>query len=131
MPKLLVLLNHTLTDEQITEAKEKLKVTEIIEPPIRQKNIWSQMPPDENRHNLFTEEIIRWIKESADKGDFILVQGEFGATFTIVDFCLKNCFVPIYATSERKAEEIRNPDGSVEKRIVFKHMGFKKYKYWE
>ncbi|MGC8771100.1 MAG: CRISPR-associated protein Csx20 [Brevinematia bacterium] len=131
MPKLLVLLNHTLTDEQITEAKEKLKVTEFVEPPIRQKNIWAQMPSDENRHNLFTEEIIRWIKENAAKGDFILVQGEFGATFTIVDFCLKNGFVPIYATSERKAEEVRNPDGSVEKRIVFKHMGFRKYRYWE
>ncbi len=131
MKNLFILLNHTLTEEQIEEAKNKLKVNNIVELSLEQKNMWAQMPPDEKQHKKYVEEIINWLGKNADKGDYILVQGEFGATFTVVDFCLKNGFVPIYAVSERREEEVKHPDGSVEKKLIFKHKCFRKYEYWE
>ncbi|MGC8764841.1 MAG: CRISPR-associated protein Csx20 [Brevinematia bacterium] len=128
--KMLVLLNHSLTDEQVDEAKNRLKVEEIIEPPEGLKRFWGQMPVAEEEKQEVVKKFIYWIKENSSPLDYVLVQGEFGSTFLIVDFCLKNSLVPLYAVSERKAEEAKNLDGSVEKKIVFKHRGFRKYKYW-
>ncbi len=57
------------------------------------------------------------------------MQGEFGSTFMLVDFALKNNLVPLYATTRRVAEEKREGE-SVFREYIFEHVCFKKYRYF-
>lgn len=70
--------------------------------------------------------VIEWIEAESVEGDYVLVQGDFGATFYIVDYCFKNGRVPIYATTNRKVEEKRE-NGTIKINRVFKHENFRKY----
>ena len=76
------------------------------------------------------DKVILWINEISNEQDYILVQGEFGATFYIVDYCFKNNLIPVYATSVRRVEEIREGDKVLTNR-VFVHEGYRKYIRYE
>lgn len=123
---LLVILSHELSDFQIEEAKSKLGVNTIKTLPNTLKKIWSNLNPigelPVEKLNLIKD----WILQESYKGDYILVQGDFGATFYIVDFCFKHDRIPIYATSTRKVEETKVDNRIITKR-VFIHENFRKY----
>jgi len=131
MPNLFVLINHKLTRNQIKDSANFLRVNKIYEPEEEIKNIWSNISPegalDLNNLNL----IINWLEISANKNDYVLVQGEFGSTFYIVDFCFQHGLIPIYATSKREYKEIKLEDGSVKRIHVFRHVQFRKYMRFE
>jgi len=128
MKTLFLVFSHNLTNEQIKDAKTSLKVDNFVYLPEKLQKIWSNISPSENL-NLF--EIVSWLKQKATQNDFVLIQGEFGATFYLVDFCLTNNITPIYATNKRVSKEILKPDGTIEKISIFKHISFRKYKKWE
>ena len=58
--------------------------------------------------------------------DYILIQGDFGATFQVVLKALSLKFIPIYATTERQAVE-NIVDGKVIKTSLFEHGIFRRY----
>ncbi|WP_427338319.1 CRISPR-associated protein Csx20 [Caloranaerobacter sp. DY30410] len=123
---LLVILSHELSDFQIEEAKSKLDVGTIKTLPDTLKEIWSNLNPKGelpvDKLNLIRD----WVLKESYEEDYVLVQGDFGATFYIVDFCFKYNRIPIYATTARKVEETKVDNKVVTKR-VFVHENFRKY----
>ncbi len=127
MPNLLVLFNHTLTAAQEADARESLGVAEIVLPPDEIRHLWSQAPPDAEALSDYLAPVWKWLSERATPGDFVLVQGEFGATFLTVKFCLENGLIPVYSTTSRRVEEEHLPGGTVRIQHVFRHVRFRRY----
>jgi hypothetical protein len=128
--KLLVVLSHELSDVQKKELEGDLKITEIILMPKKLKNFWSDVNPKGELPINEIKEITEWILKESRKNDYVLVQGDFGATYYLVDFCFKNERIPIYATTKRCVEEKKIEDRTIINR-VFKHVNFRKYKRYE
>ena len=131
MANLYLVFSHTLTNDQKIDTKTTLKVENIQSMPPELQKKWSKIEPTGNLNRKPLNDIVRWLGREAKKGDFVLIQGEFGATFYLVDFCFENELIPLYATSERKYEEKINSDGTVERKHIFKHVNFRKYIKWE
>ncbi|MCA1933128.1 MAG: hypothetical protein LDL13_06095 [Calditerrivibrio sp.] len=127
MHNLLLLFSHKLTQDQVKDAKDNLKVEEIIHLPEDLQKKLSNIEPCGELDILPITEITSWIRQNGKEGDFVLIQGEFGATVYIVNYCFKNGFIPIYATTMRIYEEKVNSDGTVERKHIFKHVNFRRY----
>ena len=131
MRKIVIILNHTPTEEQINDLKLNFNVTEIIYPPEELKNYLLNIPPeDEKISENFLKSIIQFIKENLQNGDFIWVQTEYGATFYIVDYAIKNGYIPIYSTTKRVYEEKLLDKNKIERKFLFKHVRFRRYIGW-
>lgn len=127
--KLFLIFNHKLTDEQKRSASHTLKVEELIYLPDELQEIWSNIPPEGD----LTEDIkkiVNWLSENSAKGDYVLIQGDFGATFYLVDYCLKTGLIPVYATSKRTVLEEKDEHGVTKKVSIFKHVEFRRFKYF-
>lgn len=126
MKKLIAIMSHEMTENQMKDANKTLGVADIIECDKEVKEIWGNINPKLGLDLSKLDLVINYIERNADNGDYILVQGEFGATFYIVDYCFKSGFIPVYATSVRRVIEEKDGDSILTKRI-FKHEGFRKY----
>ena len=130
MTKVFVLINHTLTNRQIAELHNTYGLdVQIIFPSQSIKDYWAQVPPTSFLNQKSINEIIDWLKQ-AEKNDILLVQGDFGATFIIVDYALKNGLIPIQSVTKRVETEEYEGE-KVYKHYVFEHECFRQYKYWE
>ncbi len=127
MPSLIVLFNHTLTPAQEADARASLGATRITGPPEGIRKIWSRVPPEPEGIAGYLAPVFDWLAGAARPGDFVLVQGEFGATFQVVRFCFERGLVPVYSTTRRVAQEEHLADGSVAVRHVFSHVRFRRY----
>lgn len=130
MPNLFLLFSHTLTPEQEREIEKKLKVGFITPLPTDIQKIWSNIKPKGDLDIKSLDLITDWLEDFATMGDFVLIQGEFGATHYLVDFCFDAGLIPIYATTKRDYEEKTNSDGTVERKHIFKHVNFRRYVKW-
>lgn len=129
MPRTFCLLNHTLTQKQLAELNEKFNSTDIVYPEKNLAELWSQIPPEKSNEEV-VEAVVLWLKDKAAPGDLFIIQGEFGSTFTLVDFALKNSLVPLYATTRRVAKESREGE-TVRREYIFEHVCFKRYEYFK
>jgi hypothetical protein len=127
LARLLSLLNHTLTEAQKQNAFAELGVAEILVLPPSLQLSWGQISP----HGCLPIEgllpIQNWIMEHSEPQDFVLIQGEMGATFYLVSWLLAQNRKPIYSTTERKVIEEKAEDGTVRKVNLFKHVCFRAY----
>jgi len=76
---------------------------------------------------LLLQPVFSWLDRNAQKGDFVLIQGDFGASFLLVQHALHKEYIPVYSTTERKAVERLLEDGQVELIHQFYHIRFRKY----
>ena len=129
MPRTFCLLNHALTKKQLAELSEKFNSTEIVYPEKNLAELWAQIPPEKSNEKA-VEAVASWLKGKSVPGDLFIIQGEFGSTFTLVDFALKGGLVPLYATTRRIAKESRSGE-TVRREYVFEHVCFKKYRYFK
>ena len=129
MAKAFCLLNHELTQNQILELKDKFGVEKIEYPSEQLSKSWSQIPAVEEIDMNIITAIVNWLS-SANQNDILIVQGEFGSTFMLVDYALKKNLVPIYAVTTRISKEVRVGE-QVQKVNVFEHVCFRKYKFYE
>lgn len=129
MPRTYCLLNHSLTKNQLAELNERFGAEEIIYPSDELSKKWSQVPATPDLDMDLIRNVTDWLS-SANQNDVLIVQGEFGSTFMIVDYALKNGIVPVHAVTKRVAQETR--DGEVVKRqYIFEHVCFRKYAYFK
>lgn len=128
MPKTFCLLNHSLTQNQLDELERQFGSAEVVYPDETLAKMWMQIP-SEHSNAAVIESVVLWLKNNAEPGDFFVIQGEFGSTFTIVDFALKNGLVPLYAATRRIAKESRRGE-TVRREYIFEHICFKKYEYF-
>ncbi len=127
MKTLYLLFSHTLTAEQDIDAKQSLGISEIIKLPEELQQQWSNVPADAESIKKMLKPFKKWLKENVSTADYVLIQGDFGMTYSLVRFALKKGFTPIYATTERVSVEEQLPDGTVTLKKVFKHKRFRKY----
>jgi len=127
VPSLLVLFNHSMTDRQLRDAQENLGVSRIVTPPASIQTLWSSIPADADALEPVLAPVRQWIDTTAVPGDHVLVQGDFGATYLMVNYCLERGLVPVYATTRRRATEELLPDGTVRLTHTFEHRRFRRY----
>ncbi len=127
MCKLIVLLNHNLTMEQILDAYHTLNINSIVYPSEEIKNIWKNIIVGDTSLLPFLSPILSWIKNISKKEDYVLVQGDFGATYLVVRFCMLNCLIPIYSTTKRIVKEEILNSGEIKLNHIFLHKGFRIY----
>ena len=124
--KMFLFFSHKLTEEQIKDAKENLKVDEFVYLPKDLQDKFSNVPPEIDDIREYSKDFINFLKENAKRDDFVLVQGDFGVVFWVVEYCKKNNLKAIYSTTKRVSKE-KKIDGKVIKISEFKHIKFRFY----
>lgn len=112
-----------MSEQQMEDAKRALNVKEFVALPT---DVWSQIPAEsETVESSLLQLKAQLVKESS-AGDVLLVQGDYGATYIMVQFAKEIGMVPVYATSKRVAVE-KTEGNKVLTNRVFEHVRFRKY----
>jgi hypothetical protein len=127
MDDLFLLFNHTLTPAQNTDARASLGVDSIVAPPDAIQTLWSQVPPDIDDLSPYLSPVFAWLAAKSKPGDFVLIQGDFGATCLAVRKSFELGLIPIYSTTRRETMEEHMSDGSVHIRHIFSHVRYRRY----
>jgi len=127
MRQVFLLFSHQLTPPQVDELKNRYKVDKIVHLPAKLQDLWSNIPPDLSSIKGYLQDVLTWLKQNSNPGDLVLVQGEFGAVFLVVNFCLKEGLVPIYATTKRKVTEDILDNGTIQVSRKFAHVRFREF----
>ena len=121
--KLILLFSHQLTPQQLKDAKETLQCNKIIYLTDELLYKWQNITP-ETDIQIFKDFLI----ENAKIGDYVLIQGEWGTTYNMVNFAKEKNMIPIYSSTARKViEEKSGSDNRVIKTSIFEHRGFYRY----
>ncbi|MDI6604043.1 MAG: CRISPR-associated protein Csx20 [Thermoanaerobacteraceae bacterium] len=128
--KMFLIFSHQLTDLQKQDACLNLNISEFIYLPDNLQRKWLDISPYEETLSLFLQDLLDWLKINAKKDDYVLVQGDFGAVFLVVDFCFKNELVPVYSTTKRQIVNEETEGENVNISRVFSHVRFRKYERW-
>ena len=122
-----LLWSHQITFEQTIDLKSNWGVELIFEMAEAIKNAWGQVPTSEIDFFSYTDKVREWLLKVTKKDDVVVIQGEYGLTYFMVNWCLSRDLVPVYALTERRSEEIKAPDGAITKISRFCHCGFRVY----
>ncbi len=125
MMKMFLFFSHRLTQEQMEEAKG-YGVEEFVTLPSDLQYRFSNVPPDLENLDDYVRPFLLFLFEKSARGDFVLVQGDFGLVHKIVCFSRSVGLVPLYATTERIAVE-KEIEGKFVKVSQFKHVRFREY----
>ena len=127
MPDLFLIFNHQVTPLQEADARKSLWVSRIADLPADLKTLWRQIPPELSEIDGYLGPVKEWLSEQAAESDYVLIQGDFGACFIMVNFAFEKGLIPIYSTTEREAVEEYGENGSIKMIHQFKHRIFRKY----
>jgi len=122
--KFINVTNHKLMRSQISDCEER--GWEIIELPENLKEMWGNIPPDANKLDVinFVKPIVGFINETLKNGGYILLAGDFGATFAVYRG-VNQGITALQSTMDRSASEIENKDGSVRTVHTLRHVRFR------
>lgn len=121
MKKAFIFFSHKLTEKQIDELTTKWQCEKIISLPENLQTAWSNVNADADIR-IFAD----FLKENSSEGDILLIQGEWGTTFNLINYAKDNNLVPIYAFSVRNSIEKKEGEAII-KTSVFEHLEFKRY----
>jgi hypothetical protein len=127
MKNMILLFSHKLSETQIKQAREIHNVENFISLPQELQTSWSNISPDLESIIPTIEPIKEFLGSVAKQGDFVLIQGDFGAVYTLVQFCKENNLTPLYATTKRRINESINQKGEEVKTSIFEHVRFREY----
>lgn len=126
MNKVLVLTNHQTDSEQISDLRKNWSVGSVIHLPVDLKTLWGSVPPERESVDDFVFPVLSWLNSVYSPGDLVWVQGEWGATVSVLNWCKTYDCRAIYSTTKRVATEVKNLNG-VFLTHVFKHVRFRLY----
>ena len=126
MPELFLIFSHKLTEPQVKEAVEELGVEGVHYLPDELQEIWSNIPPELTYVSEHIQPIKNWLHNKVREGDYLLIQGDYGATYQMVKWAFANKCVPIYAATDRKTVETLE-NGKVIISRLFEHVRFRFY----
>jgi hypothetical protein len=124
---LFLIFNHRFTPSQEADARRILGVERIAALPGDLQQLWRQIPPDLPEISGYLEALRGWLLGHARNGDFVLIQGDFGACYLMVECARQNGLVPVYSTTRREAAEEIQSDGTVKLTHHFEHRMFREY----
>jgi hypothetical protein len=127
MATLFLLFNHQFTADQEADAGASLYVDPIVSLPPDLQALWSNIPPELPGVKEYLEPVRTWLAAQARAGDCVLIQGDFGACWLMVNISLELGLAPVHSTTERQALEEHQPDGSVKLVYHFQHRIFRRY----
>ena len=126
MTKLFLMFNHKLTTKQKHTARNILNIDAFVKLPEELSLHWSNIPSDVSSLTQYLKPMKKYLKSTCESGDFLLVQGDFGATYQMVNYAKMLGIIPIYATTRRKVIEVEE-DGKIIKKSIFEHERFRIY----
>jgi hypothetical protein len=124
---LFLIFNHRFTAAQEADASHSLGIDRVIYPPAVVAKLWSHVPPEVPEILNYLRPVRDWLAANAIPGDYILIQGDFGACYILVSFAIEHGFIPIYSTTLREAIEEQQTDGTVRLVHHFDHQIFRRY----
>lgn len=127
MRNVAILLSHQPMPEQLAQLEKEWSVGRIVPLPDEFRPLWTSVQPDGPFPNEAFAPLLAWLEQSTAESDLVWVQGEFGATFLVASWCIAHRRIPVYATTRRESEDHVQPDGSVIRRQVFRHVRFREY----
>jgi hypothetical protein len=127
MADLYLLFNHLLTDSQADQACRELGVRNIHVPPESITRLWADVPPEPESIGEVLHPVFQWIDQTVSENDFLLVQGDFGACWLVLEHIRDSGIIPVYATTSRQAVEQRLDDNTVRLTHTFSHVRFRQY----
>lgn len=125
--QMLLIFSHELTDKQRKEAMERFGISKFVALDDALLDKWADVPPHLENLSDYLSDIIAWIDKNGQPGDYALVQGDYGATMFIVDFCISKDITPVYATTKRKVIEEKIGE-TVKLLREFEHVMFREYR---
>ena len=124
---LFLIFNHQITQKQEADVFVSLDVNKIVCLPDELKEVWCQIPSALPGISNYLEPVKNWLARQAKKNDYVLIQGDFGACFIMVNFAFEIGLIPIYSTTDREADEEYKKDGTIKLVHQFRHRIFRKY----
>ena len=120
MDKIFILMSHNLSDDQAADLKKMGFVPVIASGELRQK--CGRIDPKAKRSDIhkLAFEVLEEAEASGVKA--LMVMGEPSLFANVLKFSDLPAFV---ATTERISEDVEQPDGTVIKKSVFKHVQFR------
>ena len=122
---MLLLFSHNLTEKQKEDA-QKLGVGTFVSLPEPLQKIWSHIDPEADSIVSILDEIKSFVKIHTQKGDMVLIQGDFGATYHMVAYAKSLGLVALYATTKRNCNTYMKND-LLYKESTFEHVKFREY----
>ena len=126
MTNLFLLFSHQLTDEQRQDAEKNLGIDNFVYLPENLQQKWSNIPADEQQLKGLMKPFKEWLIKNAVDNDYVLIQGDFGATFIMVQWSFQNDLNPIYSTTVRNTVE-KHTNNEIKLQKRFKHVLYRKY----
>ena len=126
MKQLFLIFSHKLTQKQIEDAKASLGVEKFVSLPQDLQKLWSNIPPELENLEEYLTPLKEYIKANANRGDYALIQGDFGGCYTMVNFVKSQGLIALHSTTKRDAIE-KEIDGKIVKTSHFEHIIFRKY----
>ena len=126
MKKLFLLFSHTLTTTQEVDAKVTFGVEQFVTLPTELQMLWSNVPSELENVSDYLEPLEDYLKEHTEQGDMVLVQGDFGATYYMVNQVKLLGLTAVHATTKRNVVE-KTIDNKTVKTSVFEHVRFRRY----
>ena len=125
--KMFLLFSHKLSDEQKKAAYSDFGIDTFVSLPAELQNIWSNIDPDkETLYNVLVP-LKTFLNKKALKNDVVLIQGDFGAVWIMVQYCKEKGFKAVYATTRRNVVEYRDKNGKDVKKSIFEFRRFREY----
>ena len=122
-----MLFNHAPTELQLADARASLGVERVVTLPGELASLWDSIPPEGESIGERLSPIRTWVEAESRLGDYLFVQGDFGATYLMVRFAFDRGLVPIYSTTNRDAVEEHAAEGTVVLTHRFRHCRFRRY----
>ncbi len=126
MKQLFLLFSHTLTPTQERDAKESLGVTNFIALPSDLQTLWSNIPPQLRTLDDYLIPLKEYISNESKEGDVVLIQGDFGGCYEMVNYVKSLGLKAVHSTTTRDVVE-KTVNGKVEKFSRFEHVIFRLY----
>jgi len=121
-----LLFSHQITQAQKEDAKSSLNIEEFVELPSNLQELWSSIPAELKTLDKYLIPLKKYLMSNASHNDIILIQGDYGGTHTMVNFCKDNTFTAVHSTTKRESKEVFQ-ENKVLKTSMFEHVMFRKY----
>ena len=116
MKKMFLLFSHKLTEDQEIDAKNTFDI----------QHIFSNVPVELKSLSEYLIPIKIFLKENSEYEDLVLIQGDFGVVYQMVNFVKSLGLKAVYSTTLRLSEEVFDAEGLF-KMSIFKHRRFREY----
>ena len=100
MKKMFLLFSHNLTQTQIDDAQNSLEIKEFVSLPNDLQMGWSNIPSEIESLKEYLIPFRNFLTENSEYDDVVLIQGDFGAVYQMVNFAKTLGLKTVYATTK-------------------------------